>query len=157
MDDTRQALTADIGRAIQQYQRSVQAFDDAVARRLDVGPADLRCLDWLTDGPMSAGRLSTATGLKPAATTALLNRLEAKGLVQRFKDDRDRRSVLVRMTPKGAAEVGAFYQPLVEDGRGMIDRLTDHDLQVMRDYLDECTALTDRHRARIVDPGGSGS
>lgn len=152
MNDPRQGLTADIGRAIQRYQRSVQAFDDAAGRRLGVGPADLRCLDWLTDGPMTAGQLSTATGLRPAATTALLDRLEAKGLVERYRGDRDRRTVLVRMTPAGVSRIGAIYQPLVEEGRHMVDALSDHDLTVMRDYLDACTALTDRHRARLDDP-----
>ena len=151
MTESRQALTAAIGQAVQRYQRSVQAFDDAVGRRLGLGPADLRCLDWLTDGPMSAGQLSAATGLKPAATTALLDRLETKGLVERYRDDRDRRVVLVRMTPSGVEQIGAMYQPLVRDGVGLFDQLTDHDLTVMRDYLELCTALTDRHRARVTD------
>ncbi|WP_111765129.1 MarR family winged helix-turn-helix transcriptional regulator [Nakamurella deserti] len=150
MSETRQALTADIGRAVQRYQRSVQAFDDAVGRRLGLGPADLRCLDWLTDGPMSAGRLSAATGLKPAATTALLDRLEGRGLVERFRDDRDRRVVLVRMTPKAAEQIAAMYQPMVQEGQTLFEGLTDHDLAVMRDYLDVCTALTDRHRTRVT-------
>lgn len=149
MTETRQALTADIGRAVQRYQRSVQAFDDAVGRRLGLGPADLRCLDWLTDGPMSAGQLSAATGLKPAATTALLDRLEGKGLVERFRDDRDRRVVQVRMTPTAAGQLAELYMPMVEEGQGLFDDLTDHELAVMRDYLDVCTALTDRHRARV--------
>lgn len=149
MDDSRQALQAELGHAVQRYQRSVQAFDDVVARRLGVGPADLRCLDWLTDGPMSAGRLSAATGLKPAATTALLDRLEAKGMVARYRDDRDRRVVMVRMTDQGVAQVGALYGPLVSEGVGMFDRLTVHDLTVMRDYLDACTELTDRHRGQV--------
>lgn len=151
MDETRQALTVDIGRAVQRYQRSVQAFDDAVGRRLGLGPADMRCLDWLNDGPMSAGQLAAAAGLKPAATTALLDRLETKGLIERFREDRDRRVVLVRMTPKGAGQIAEMYQPLVQEGRQTFAGLTDHDLAVMRDYLDLCTELTDRHRRRVTE------
>ena len=56
-------------------------------RALGLGPADLRCLDWLADGPKTAGVLATATGLRPAATTALIDRLEAKGLVERVRDE----------------------------------------------------------------------
>ena len=73
-------LVGELGLAMQRYQRSVQAFDDAVGRRLGLGPADLRCLDWLADGPKSAGELAAATALSPAATTALIDRLEAQGL-----------------------------------------------------------------------------
>ena len=77
---------AGVGDAMQRYQRSVQAFDDAVGRHLQLGPADLRCLDWLVDGPKTAGQLSNATGLRPAATTALIDRLEKKGWVERVRD-----------------------------------------------------------------------
>ena len=66
---SRDNLVGGLGLAMQRYQRSVQAFDDAVGRRLGLGPADLRCLDWLADGPKSAGQLRIATALTPAATT----------------------------------------------------------------------------------------
>ena len=51
MVQTRQDLAAAVGLAMQRYQRSVQAYDDAIGRRLGLGPTDLRCLDWLADGP----------------------------------------------------------------------------------------------------------
>ena len=75
---TRRQLVGDLGAALQRYQRSVQAYDDAVGRPSGLGPADLRCLDWLADGPKTAGVLAVATGLRPAATTALIDRLEAR-------------------------------------------------------------------------------
>src|SRR4051794_17139108 len=101
---------------MQRYQRSVQAFDDAVGRRLGLGPADLRCLDWLAAGPKTAGELARGTGLRAAATTALLDRLERRGLIERLPDEADRRRVLVRMTPTAEQQVGAFYGPLVVEG-----------------------------------------
>jgi hypothetical protein len=39
---SRDNLVGGLGLAMQRYQRSVQAFDDAVGRRLGLGPADLR-------------------------------------------------------------------------------------------------------------------
>jgi DNA-binding MarR family transcriptional regulator len=145
----RQALLGEVGLAMQRYQRSVQAFDDAVGRRLGLGPADLRCLDWLADGPKTAGQLATATGLRPAATTALIDRLTRKGLVERVRSDADRRQVIVQMTPQGAEQTGALYRPLVEEGQQLMVRLTDADLALMRDYLNVITELTDRHRGRL--------
>ncbi|MEO7351908.1 MAG: MarR family transcriptional regulator, partial [Marmoricola sp.] len=96
MARSRQVAVDGVGDAMQRYQRSVQAFDDAVGRHLDLGPTDLRCLDWLVDGPKTAGQLSAATGLRPAATTALIDRLEKKGWVERFRSELDRRQVLVQ-------------------------------------------------------------
>jgi DNA-binding MarR family transcriptional regulator len=146
---TRRQLVADLGAALQRYQRSVQAYDDAVGRALSLGPADLRCLDWLADGPKTAGVLATATGLRPAATTALIDRLEAKGLVERVRDDTDRRRVLVRMTDEGMATTYRMYAPLVEEGQGLFAGHTVAELGAMRDLLDAMRELTDRHRAQL--------
>ena len=94
---------------MQRYQRSVQSFDDAVVAILSWA-ADLRCLDWLVDGPKTAGQLSSATGLRPAATTALIDRLE-KGWVERIRSDADRRQVLVQMTAEGQDAPGRPIGP----------------------------------------------
>jgi DNA-binding MarR family transcriptional regulator len=150
----RHNLVGALGVAMQRYQRSVQAFDDAVGRRLGLGPADLRCLDWLADGPKTAGQLAQATALTPAATTALVDRLARKGLVERYRGDADRRQVLVRMTDQGVTETMRFYGPLVEEGQHVFDELSDRELRLMRGYLETITELTERHRDRVdrADP-----
>ena len=149
MARSRQTAVAELGLAMQRYQRSVQAFDDAVGRRLGLGPADLRCLDWLTGGPMTAGQLSAATGLRPAATTALIDRLVAKGFVQRVRSEADRRQVLVEMTAEGRARTWEAYGPMVEEGERLLGRLTVAEMERMREHLDAIRELTDRHRERI--------
>jgi len=136
---------------MQQYQRSVQAFDDTVGRRLGLGPTDLRCLDWLVDGPKSAGQLSSATGLRPAATTALVDRLEKRGLVRRTRSEADRRTVLVEMTELGQARTWEAYGPLVRDGQPMLDELSVDQLEFMADFLRRITALTDTRRGLLAE------
>lgn len=154
MSDARQPLLWEVGLAMQRYQRSVQAFDDAVGRQLGLGPADVRCLDWLADGPKTAGQLAAATGLRPAATTSLIDRLADKGLVERVADETDRRRVLVQMTSEGARQTGAFYQPLVDEGQQAMRDLAEQDLTLMRDFLIAITEMTDRHRNRMMGPEG---
>ncbi len=146
----RRQLIGELGASLQRYQRSVQSYDDAVGRALALGPADLRCLDWLADGPKTAGVLATATGLRPAATTALIDRLEAKGLVERVRDETDRRRVLVRMTDEGMRSTYAMYAPLVEEGQGLFAHHTVAELSAMRELLDAMRELTDRHRDGII-------
>ena len=148
---SRDNLLGDLGLAMQRYQRSVQAFDDAVGRRLGLGPADLRCLDWLADGPKTAGELARGTALTPAATTALVDRLARKGFVERFRSDEDRRQVLVRMTTSGTKRTMALYGPLVEEGQRQLGEVSDRELRLMHRYLETITELTDRHRARVDD------
>ena len=149
MSKSRQALIAEAGNAMQAYQRSTQAIDDAIGRALGLNPTDLRCLDWLVDGPKSAGQVSEATGLSSAATTTLIDRLEQKGFVQRVRDPGDRRRVLVELSPEGAERVGRYYGPMVREGSELLRNLSAEQIEVMRDWLVAARELTDRHRVRI--------
>jgi DNA-binding MarR family transcriptional regulator len=156
MSASRQTLVGDLGRAMQAYQRSTQAFDDEVGRQLHLNPADLRCLDWLTEGAMSARRLSEAVGLSTAATTSMIDRLETKGFVRRLRSQTDRRQVNVELTEDGRARTWAYYGPLVTEGASIFDGYTKDELAAMRDHLIAMRDLTDRHRARLADPTGPG-
>ena len=151
MVSTRQALSHELGLAMQRYQRSTQAFDDAVGRRLGLNPADLRCLDWLTDGPLTAGQLSAAAGLRPAATTTLIDRLASKGYVRRVPSDGDRRQVLVQLTEAGSSRIWECYGPMVTEGQSVLAGLSLDELAAMRDHLDSIRELTDRHRQRLTE------
>jgi DNA-binding MarR family transcriptional regulator len=146
---SRQELVEALGLAVQRYQRSTQTFDDTVGRRLGLGQSDVRCLDWLADGPKSAGLLSKATGLRPAATTALIDRLVAKGFVERVPNDADRRQVLVQMTEEGQARTWALYGPLATEGQQLLARLRTSDLELMLRQLESMRELTDKHRTRL--------
>jgi DNA-binding MarR family transcriptional regulator len=149
MRKSRQALIAEAGNAMQAYQRSTQAFDDAVGRALGLNPTDLRCLDWIVDGPKSAGELSAGTGLSSAATTTLIDRLERKGFAHRVRDPDDRRRVLVEMTSQGRERVFRYYGPIVKEGEALFSDVADDQLTRMRDWLVAARELTDRHRDRI--------
>jgi DNA-binding MarR family transcriptional regulator len=150
VDERRRALVRAGGIAIQAYQRSTDAFDDVAATILDINRTDLRCLDWLSGGPMSAGALASATGRSSAATTSMLDRLERKGLIERRSDPTDRRKVLVAMTQAGQRRVGEIYGPLAAEGAQMLARYTDPELVLMGDVLDASREITDRYRARLI-------
>jgi DNA-binding MarR family transcriptional regulator len=149
MSTKRQDAIDAIGVAMQRYQRSVQSFDDAVGRALALGPADLRCLDCLSERAHTAGELAVATGLRPAATTALVDRLSERGLVQRRPSPEDRRRVIVELTPLGREQVWRAYGPLVEEGHGVFAGAPTERIQQMAELLDHMTSLTERHRARV--------
>jgi DNA-binding MarR family transcriptional regulator len=149
MTSKRQALLAAVGRATQAYQRATDGFDDEVGRKLGLNSTDLRCLDWLTEGGMTAGELAEATGLSSAATTSLLDRLERRDIVRRERGIVDRRKVVVRMTPEGQQLVGSMYGPLARDGSKGLTRFTDAELEKVLEFLGEATELVDRHRRHL--------
>jgi DNA-binding MarR family transcriptional regulator len=64
--------------------------------------AHVRALSLLdAEGPATAGRLAEETELRPASVTAMLDHLEAEGIVRRRRSDEDRRCVLVELTDDG--------------------------------------------------------
>ncbi len=146
MKRNRQAIVAELGTAMQAYQRSNAEFDDEVGRVLDLNPTDLRCLDWLIGGRMTAGELSRSTGLSSAATTSMIDRLERKGFVRRVRRADDRRQVLVELTEDGNARVWRLYGPLVEEGARLFERFTRAELETMLDLLKGMQALAVEHR-----------
>jgi DNA-binding MarR family transcriptional regulator len=145
----RQDLVAEVGRATQAYQRATDGFDDAVGIALGLNPTDLRCLDWLSEGPMTAGELAGATGLSSAATTTLLDRLEQKGFVQRERDTSDRRKVVARLTAEGESRIQALYGPLAAEGAGLLARFSERELNMILDFLADATRVVEDQESRL--------
>jgi DNA-binding MarR family transcriptional regulator len=74
----------------------------AVAKRMGMGTSELAALEHLqAAGPMTPGRLGGRLSMSPGAVTALVDRLEERGHVERMPNPEDRRSALLRET-KGA-------------------------------------------------------
>ena len=63
--------------------------------------AEAHVLARLADGPASLGELHRSFGHKRSTLTAVVDRLEAKGLVARGANPDDRRSVVVSPTASG--------------------------------------------------------
>lgn len=152
----RQALFEEVGAASQAYQRATDGFDDAVGSVLGLNPADLRCLDWLTEGPMSAGQLAEATGLSTAATTTLLDRLEIKGYVRRERSATDRRRVIARLTDEGTSKLGALYGPLAAEGGRLLARFSDAELAMVKQFLVEGAEVVRVAELRLRAAGHGG-
>ena len=104
----------------------------------------LQLLDSLSGQVLTQGRLAEELALSPAATTALVDRLTAAGLVERVRDLPDRRQVRLQLTEQ-AQQLGA--ELLAPWGR-RIDRvvaeLTADEASVVARFLD---AVLDTDRA----------
>ncbi len=98
--------------ALRQLATSLDLLDQVAADGLGIARSDLRCLDVLARRQsVTAGDLGRAVGLSAAATSAALNRLEARDFVVRTPSVTDRRAVVVRMTDVAVrATAQAFAQ-----------------------------------------------
>ncbi len=64
---------------------------------------------WVS-GPLEPRRIAYLAGISRAAVSSVLNTLERDGLVERARDQADRRLVTVRLTPEGLRRLQAAYR-----------------------------------------------
>jgi DNA-binding MarR family transcriptional regulator len=95
IDDVRAALSELLG-----AERRLRGRDQH-HRQGGLTYAQLRALMVLRDGERTAGALAEAANCNPASTTAMLDHLEAAGVIERRRDTRDRRVCLVALTEEG--------------------------------------------------------
>lgn len=55
--------------------------------------------------PLTVGELASRLKIRHHSAVGLVNRMEADGLVAKSQDPRDRRQVLVRLTPRGESNL----------------------------------------------------
>ncbi|MFE4336787.1 MarR family transcriptional regulator [Streptomyces sp. NPDC056831] len=112
---------------------------------------DVRALICLLDAERAgtdatAGRLGAQLGLNSAGTTSVIDRLERLGHLERTRDPRDRRRVLLSVTPRA-----------VELGRSSFGPLIDGTVAVLREFDESETAAVRRflsaaHQAVTIVP-----
>lgn len=85
---------------------------------------------------MTAGELSTLTGLTTGAITGLIDRLEKKKLVKRQFAEDDRRKVIIVPDTK---KIMALLEPLYKEFRGQSEKLiasfSNKELKVLEKYF----------------------
>ncbi len=97
-------------------------------------------------GPVSPGTLAEAEHLRPPTITTAVDRLERQGLVRRRPDGRDRRCVVVTVTPAG--------RRVLARSRSRKDALLSEALERLdpgeRAVLDQAVAILERLLAATV-------
>lgn len=92
---------------------TTDAIDTIVSDRLGLHRSDLRCLHLLRYGCVTPRDIALQTGLTSGSVTALLDRLEIAGFIERRRSLSDRRSVEIALPPEQQAKMSAVYDELV--------------------------------------------
>jgi DNA-binding MarR family transcriptional regulator len=138
--------------AIRGWQTDQDIFDEAAATYAGLNRTDFRCLDIIDrEGPLTAGDLAAASRLTSGAITAVLDRLEGRGLVHRIRDAADRRRVLVQAAPNLMEQGAAIFGPIAEEGIRHIRTYTDEELELIVDFMERGRAMLRRHTTRVHD------
>ena len=148
---SRNELILEFIDAVRASQTAVDMLDEAVGEYLGLHRTDMRCLDILDRaGPMPAGQLAEQARVSPAAITAVLDRLEKRGLARRVRDTEDRRRVLVEVTEKMRKGAAELYGPPEEAGQGLA-MYTDEQLEFLIEFLRRDVAFQEDRMRRLEE------
>ncbi len=92
--------------------QAFEAYSAAHVRTLDLTPPQFDIVVTLGNTPgMSFKELGSRTLITKGTLTGVVDRLEARGLVNRLACPHDGRSMLVRLTPEGDALFQRIFEP----------------------------------------------
>lgn len=148
--DKKAKLIDELIAAFRAHEAANDAFDEVAARKLGLNRTDVRCMGIIeNEGPMTAGRLADRSGLTTAAVTAVLDRLERAGYARRTRDEKDRRQVIVELTPLVAERAGPIWAPLGEEAAAYMAKMSVAELEGFIDFLRWGVELNERHMERV--------
>ena len=129
----------------------------ALAQELELAPMQLHALRVIEPGhEVPMGVLAQSLFCDPSNVTGIVDRLEARGLIERRGATRDRRLKVVTLTPAGerlrAHASGRIAQPPPE-----LAALPRASQIALRDALREATAIRAAEEARADAPLASGA
>lgn len=133
-----------IGRTIMAWQDASQDFDEEFVRLHGLSRPECRCLGLIAFGPQPARAIATVTGLTPASITALLDRLEARGLLSRKPDADDRRKVMVHATRKAQTMIEEAYEPVRRDGIALLNDYSPAEREIVLKFLSDMLDMQGR-------------
>jgi DNA-binding MarR family transcriptional regulator len=87
------------------------------------------------DGPCSAQELARDMDIDAGATTRLIDRLAAKGLVERARSAADRRVVKLSLTPSGRAVAACVPQVLADVNNAYLQDFGRDEWQLLKQLL----------------------
>lgn len=132
-------------------------FVEVVSSRHGLHRTHLNALDILAkskiaDEPVTAGKLGHELGLSSPATTALLDRLDRAGHVQRQRNITDRRQVHIISTPS-AQEMGReLFSPLAQQLRQSMTGYSTEQLELIRHFIAEMIEATKAAQEQTATP-----
>ena len=140
-----------------------QMYDDLRSRPpeewsdLEFTMPQFRVLLLLRKGEQRMGYLAACLGVTLPSTTSIVDRLVAKGLVERTHDDQDRRVVTCRLSDVGRNEIERFWRI----GRSRAERLAglmDEDqLAHVVEAMEVMAAAVREYRGLDADSDGAGT
>lgn len=128
----------------------VDELSGSLAGHLRLNRTDLRALTILRrSSRVTAGELARSLRVTSGATTRVIDSLVRRGHVLRQTDERDRRRIVIRMTPESERLFNLALEGLEEDWRDALAGYQDRELAAVLRFLEDYRRSLRNHSRRL--------
>lgn len=136
--------------AVRDYGVHLTLFRNAMSEWAGVNTTDMDCLRLLfIKGVATPSELARQTGLTSGAATAMLDRLEKAGLIERRPNPDDRRGTLIVPEKSSAEKVAAWFESARKAQDELISSYSESELEIISDVFEKFTKLWDQEIEKL--------
>jgi DNA-binding MarR family transcriptional regulator len=136
--------------AVREYGVNLTLFRNAVSEWAGLNLTDMECLRFLfLKGISTPSELARQTGLTSGATTAMLDRLEAAGLIERRPNPDDRRGTLITPAESAAERAASWFESARNAQDELISSYSESELEIIADVFERFAKLWDQEREKL--------
>ena len=136
--------------AVRDYGINLTQFRNAISEWAGLNVTDMECLRHLFHkGIATPSELARHTGLTSGATTAMLDRLEKAGLIERRPNPDDRRGTLIAPTKSGGEKVASWFESARKAQDELISSYSESELEIISDVFERFTKIWDQEREKL--------
>jgi DNA-binding MarR family transcriptional regulator len=136
--------------AVRDYGVNLTLLRNAMSEWAGLNVTDMECLRLLfLKGVATPSELARHTGLTSGATTAMLDRLEKAGLIERKPNPNDRRGTLIAPVKSSSEKVAAWFESARKAQDELISSYSESDLEIIVDVLERFAKLWEDERKKV--------
>jgi len=128
----------------------VVLFHQAVGRILGINVTDMKCLDIIVlKGSASPSQLAKLTGLSTGSTTAMIDRLERRRLIERCPNPDDRRGTMVVLTKEASSRLPQLFESMAKAMEALVSSYSREELETLLDFFRRINHLWRNEREQL--------
>ncbi len=143
--------------ALRRILRATELYGRELARTAGLTPVQIRVLQIvLSQGSVTPKEISKQMGVSPATISTLIDRLVAKGMVERRRSETDRRQTNITLSPEGRAAIDGAPDPLQQKYVKEFEALADWEQSMIVAALERVAAMlnaSDLDASPVLDTG----
>lgn len=135
--------------AVRDYGVHLTQFRNAVNESAGLNATDMECLRFLfVKSKATPSELARQTGLTSGATTAMLDRLEKVGLIERKPNPDDRRGTFIFPTSSSSEKVASWFESARQAQDELISSYSENELEIIADVFERFAKLWNQEREK---------